>query len=106
MLFAAVHRSRLAHRAIRCAAIIRSLSDAKRLAPEDEEWERRRRPIVVVAPLILRWRRTVAWVICGQRHRLGARHRRRPGIGDSAAQHHLSLIHISEPTRLGMISYA
>src|ERR1035437_919557 len=67
---------------------IRSLSDAKRLAPEDEEWERRRRPIVVVAALILRWRRTVPWVICGQRHRLGARHRRRPGIGDSAAQHH------------------
>jgi hypothetical protein len=62
-------------------------------APEDKEWERSQRPIVIVAPLILR-RRSEAWVICGQRHRRGAHHRRRPTIADLSAQHHSGVGHL------------
>jgi hypothetical protein len=77
--------------------------DLRFLAPE-EEWERQRRSIVVVARLVLRQRCTIArficgqrhrftgWVICGQWHRSGTRHW--SGIGDRAAQHNLGVSHL------------
>src|SRR5665647_3624579 len=48
--------------------------------------------MVIGAPLRL-WR-TVAWIICVQRHRPGARHRRRRGIADRAAQYHGGVDHL------------
>jgi hypothetical protein len=41
-------------------------SNKRRLAPEEEEWERQQRP-TIAAPLVLRRGHFVAWVVCGQR---------------------------------------